>query len=247
MALGWMNRLQDEDAVLLHTRVYRETSLIAQFLTERHGRIAAVAQGVRRRRQGHSLQPFHQGLLSCSGRGGLASLRGFDLTHGRWFKGNQLAMASYLVELIVRLTREWEPVPGLFHAVVRALGELGDDGSTVAAERCLRRFEKRLLEELGYGLDFGRNAGSGERINGQDWYQLEPELGFVPGPIGEGYPGEVLLAIDQECFDAPPTRKFAKATFRALIASHLGPAPLLSRRLYRPASQSHEPAPASAP
>ena len=56
-----MNRIQDEQAIVLHTRAYRESSLIVQFLTASHGRIAAVARGVRRvgrNRGGISLQPF---------------------------------------------------------------------------------------------------------------------------------------------------------------------------------------------
>ena len=231
-----MNRIQDEPAVVLHTRAYRETSLIVQFLTEGHGRIAAVAKGVRGRKRGHSLQPFHLGRLSCAGRGGLVSLHRFDLGEGRWFTGNGIALASYVAELVMRLTKEWEPSPRLFAGAAGALGQLAAGGSAAELEACLRRFEKLLLEEVGYGLDFGRDAETGASLDAGARYRLEPEVGFVAASSGEGYGGGTLLAIDQGRFDAPPARRTAKAIFRRLLAAHLGPAPLLSRQLYRRAA-----------
>ena len=124
-----MNRIQDEPAIVLHARPYRESSLIVQFLTQGHGRVAAIAKGVRTSRRGHSLHPFHQGLLSCAGRGALASLHRFDLGEGRWFTGNGIALASYVAELVMRLTKEWSPSPRLFTGVAEALGELAAKGS----------------------------------------------------------------------------------------------------------------------
>ena len=228
-----MNRIQDESAIVLHTRAYRESSLIVQFLTARHGRIAAVAKGVRGRRRGHGLQPFYQGLLNCSGRGALASLHRFELAESRWFTGNGLALASYVGELVMRLTKEWEPAPRLFDGVAWALERLGAVNSAAEAECCLRRFEKLLLEELGYGLDFSRDAGDGAALQPDGRYELLPESGFVCAAGEQGYSGEALLAIAEERFDGAPARRAAKSIFRALLAPHLGPAPLLSRQLYR--------------
>ena len=231
-----MNRIQDEQAIVLHTRAYRESSLIVQFLTASHGRIAAVARGARRvgrNRGGHSVQPFYQGLLSCAGRGSLVSLNRFDLADARWFTGNKVASACYVAELVVRLTREWESAPRLFGGVAWVLGELARVQGNEGIESCLRQFERLLLEELGYGLDFGRDAATGEGIDEAAWYGVSPEAGFVAGPVGEGYPGTALQAIAAGCFDDAETRRFAKLIFRSLLADHLGPAPLMSRRLYR--------------
>ena len=239
LALGtlkFVNRIQDEQAIVLHTRAYRESSLIVQFLTASHGRIAAVARGARRvgrNRGGASLQPFYQGLLSCSGRGALVSLNRFDLAEARWFTGNRVASAYYMAELVVRLTREWESAPRLFGGVEWAMGALTEVDGVEEIESCLRQFEKLLLEELGYGLDFSRDAATGEGIDEAAWYGVSPEAGFIAGPEGEGYPGAALKAIAAGCFEAAETRRFAKRMFRALLADHLGPEPLMSRRLYR--------------
>ena len=235
-ALKLVNRIQDEQAIVLHTRAYRESSLIVQFLTASHGRIAAVAKGVRRvgrNRGGSSLQPFYQGLLGCAGRGALVSLHRFDLAEARWFTGNRVASACYVAELVVRLTREWESAPRLFGGVEWTLGELAAAEGNEGIESCLRQFEKLLLEELGYGLDFSRDAATGEGIEESAWYGVLPESGFVAGADGEGYPGAALKAIAAGCFDEAETRRFAKQIFRTLLADHLGPAPLMSRQLYR--------------
>ena len=243
-----MNRVQDEPAIVLHHRAYRETSLIVQFMTARHGRLAAVAKGVRGRRRGHSLQPFYQGLLSCSGRGALASLHRFEPVQSRWFTGNGVALASYVAELVMRLTKEWEPAPRLFDGVAWALGELAAVESAASVECCLRRFEKLLLEELGYGLDFSRDAAAGAKLTPDGRYELLPESGFARASGDRGHSGEALLAIADERFDGLETRQAAKSIFRALLAPHLGPEPLLSRRLYRhvgptgAAAQSEAPA-----
>ena len=232
-----MNRIQDEPAIVLHHRAYRETSLIVQFLTARHGRLAAVAKGVRGRKRGHSLHPFYQGLLSCSGRSALASLRRFELVESRWFAGNGVALASYVAELVMRLTKEWEPAPRIFAGVAWALGQLAAVESAEQAECCLRRFEKLLLEELGYGLDFSRDA-AGAEVAPEGRYELLPESGFVRASDDQGHSGAALLGIAAERFDGLEARRAAKSIFRALLGLHLGPAPLLSRRLYRHAGST---------
>ena len=43
-------RHDDEPAFVLHTYAYRETSLIVEAFTERHGRVAMVARGAKRPR-----------------------------------------------------------------------------------------------------------------------------------------------------------------------------------------------------
>ena len=101
--------------------------------------------------------------------------------------------------------------------------------------RCagLRQFEKLLLDELGYGFDFTRDAGSGAAIDGAAWYRLEPEVGFVGADENDGCRGQTLIDIDRAHYVNPETRRAARRIFRDALAAHLGPAPLVSRRLLR--------------
>ena len=73
-----MTSVVDEHAVVLHTRAYRETSLLVNLLTARHGRVAAVAKGARSPRRGQPLQPFAKLLVSWRGRGSLVTLTGVE-------------------------------------------------------------------------------------------------------------------------------------------------------------------------
>ena len=70
-------RVEGQPAFILHSRPYRETSLLIECLTRDHGRIGLVARGVRRERtrvSRASLQPLTPVQLGWSGRGELATL-----------------------------------------------------------------------------------------------------------------------------------------------------------------------------
>lgn len=225
-----MSRVAKEPAIVMHTRPYGETSLIAQLLTPRHGLVAGVARGVRKTRRGHSLQPFNEMQVSWSGRAGLVTLTQFEAIESRWLTGNALASAWYVAELVTRLTREWEPHPRLFGSVGWVLEALASNGDL---EPLLRQFEKHLLEELGYGLDFGREAITTLPIQPDAYYRLEESSGFVESEREEGYRGRALLEIANDLYDDPDTRRTAKRVFRSALRAQLGPRALLSRRLFR--------------
>lgn len=223
-------RVVGERGVVLHTRPYRETSVIASILTAEHGRIAAVAKGARGRRRGNELQPFNQITMNWSGRGSLVNLTAFEGASQPWLKGDSMAGAFYVVELVTRLLVERESAPRVFAATVWALDSLALGSPTI--EVVLRSFEKLLLEELGYGVDFRRDAQSGERLDANGHYALVEERGFVPTQAGEqGYAGADLLCIADENYASGSARRAAKRIFRRLLNAHLGPRPLMSRRL----------------
>lgn len=224
-----MTRVTDEPALVLHSRPYRETSAIVSLLSASYGRVAVVARGVRGGKRGNVLQPFNRVRASWSGRGSLHTLTGCELTHHAWLTGNPLASAFYVIELVSRLIPEHESVPGVFTAACWVLERLeaGD-----APEVVLRVFEKRLLEELGYGLDFTTDAETGEPLAAEGRYLLLPESGFVATLSDDrGYAGAVLLDIGAARFQSRAVRLAAKRIFRAALRPLLGPKPLSSRRL----------------
>ena len=223
----------DQPAIVLHARAYRETSLLVNLFTRDHGRVAVVARGRRNARRGHGLQPFYEGSVSWRGRGSLMTLTRYDVVQGRWLTGNAVASAYYVVELVMRLTREWEPHLRLFAGVQWVLRRIGESPAGTEAAASLRQFEKLLLDELGYGYDFTRDAATGAAIEASAWYRLEPEKGFVAAPANEGMPGRTLLEIARADYSGPETRSAARRLFRAALAAQLGPEPLMSRRLLR--------------
>lgn len=215
-------RVVDEPAIVLHTRPYRETSLLISVLTRNHGRVALVGRGVRGRR-GRGIQPFNLLRVGWSGRTSLGTMTGCETERQYWFGGTSLASAFYLAELITRLVAEREAHPRLYAALAWALEHLDQRPSLV-----LRSFEKILLEELGYGLDFQQDVG-GEPLLADRRYRLVADQGFEPS--GEGYPGDVLIRIGKGAFHERDVRQAARRLFGEALAVHLGPRPLLSRRL----------------
>lgn len=225
-----MTRVTDETALVLHARPYRESSAIVSLLTARHGRLAVVARGVRSSKRGNVLQPFNRVRVGWTGRGPLHTLTRCDLTRHAWLSGNALASGFYVLELITRLLQEHESMPGVFTGSCWVLERLeaGD-----APDVVLRAFEKLLLEELGYGLDFTRDAQTGETIAPEQRYAMQPDAGFVAVSGDRGYSGAVLMDIAAARFQERAARVAARKIFRQALAPLLGPRPLASRRLLK--------------
>ena len=73
-------RISLEPVYILHSRPYRESSLLLEALSRVHGRVGLVARGARgvRSRWKNMLQPFRPLLLSWTQRGELGTLTGAD-------------------------------------------------------------------------------------------------------------------------------------------------------------------------
>ncbi len=213
----------------MHTRPYRESSLLISLLTLDHGLVTLVARGVRGSQRGRALQPFTELRLGWSGRSSLGTLTGFEVEKQHWFQGNALASAFYLTELITRLLDEREPHARLFAGVRWAFEEMDQGPSFV-----LRSFEKLLLEELGYGLDFAQDV-DGNRLQPGRYYRLVPDQGFslLPeaDPGDNGVEGGLLIHMGKGDFSDVRVRRAAKTIFAHSLRGHLGPRPLLSRQL----------------
>ena len=225
-----MSRVVGEPALVLHLRPYRETSAIVSMLTLHHGRVAAVARGARGRKGG-SLQPFNRIRASWQGRGNLVTLVGAEPETHIWLQGDALAAGFYVLELVSRLLGERESAPRVYAGACWTLECLRD--GTPAIDIVLRQFELLLLAELGYGLDFGRDALSGEPIDPEGQYRFEAQSGFArESPDAPGtYTGQVLLDIQAANYVSRVTRTAAKRILRLALAPLLGVRPLASRQL----------------
>lgn len=220
-----MNRVDAQPAFVLHTRAWRESSLLLDVLSRDHGRVGLVARGVRsaRSRTPRSLlQPFAPLQLGWSGRGELATLHATDAVGAALLlSGEALLCALYLNELLVRLIPRNDPHPGVFAAYLETLARLAQGHSPAWT---LRRFERDLLGHLGYGLLLDAEADSGEPIQAGVEYAYLLEQGPVRWRgAGDGLKlrGVALLAMahdeEPDGADLPSLRRL----LRALITQRL--------------------------
>jgi DNA repair protein RecO (recombination protein O) len=237
-------RVQLQPAFVLHSRQYRDSSLLLEVFTTQFGRITLVAKGARRAVRGRSrgaiLQPFIPLLLSYSGRSELKTLIGSEVAGvAPALKGERLFSGIYLNELMVRLLHQHDAHPGLFVAYGDAVASLS---SEEPLDDVLRRFEFNLLEQLGYGFDLLTEGNSGDPIDGRLWYCYHQDIGLVEQRKGESpSPGQPVFA-GSDLLDiargelSENARRAAKRLFRQALAGHLGGKPLKSRELFaRPA------------
>jgi len=229
-------------AYVLHSYPYRETSLILQAWTEHHGRIGLVAKGARRPKSATRtlLMPFQPLVVSWFGRGELKTLKTAEpAVAARPLGGASLFSAFYLNELLLKLTHREDPHEGLFNAYDEAITALRAVADKAAVEPILRRFEVRLLRELGYAVELSREAtGSPIAAEREYWYVVE--RGPMAAPPGEDTPGNAvklsgltLIDLERGRYEDPTTIAQSKQLMRLLINHSLGGQELSTRTLVR--------------
>lgn len=237
------NQINLQPAYLLHSRPFRDTSLLLDFLTRDYGRFSAIAKGVRRAgaRNKGLLQPFIPLQISVFGKRELKTLRNVELMSDVvTFKGERLFSALYINELMVRLVHANEAEANLFLEYEKTLGLL-QTGPDI--EPVLRRFEINLLQILGYGIEFGVEAESGDAIVSSEYYFFQIESGFIridrnrlnrnrPEQDQNYFSGEEIIRISGLDFSEKQTRKAAKQLLRYVLGIYLGEKPLKSRQLF---------------
>lgn len=214
----------------LHTRPYRETSLLVEVFTAEAGRLSAVWRGARRGK-GAVPQLFQPLVLEAAGSGELRSLRHVEVAGlALGLDGVALFSAFYLNEVLTRLLPREEAQPALFVAYADTLGRLAENE---APAPLLRAFEAQLLDCLGYGVDFAHDSQSGEPVIPGVHYDFHPERGLmrVHGS-STGFSGESLLKLAVGNFQAPDAAAAAKRIHRMALARLLGDRPLKSRELF---------------
>ena len=225
-------------AYVLHSRSYRETSLIVDFLVPEVGRLSAVAKGARRAKspQRSLLQPFYPLLVSWQGKGELKNLRVLESNGNlQRLQGKALFSAMYLNELLVRLLKAEESCEALFDHYEQAITALASIEPGESVEVVLRSFEMHLLEGLGYSLSFPELADS-------EYYYLTVDNEWLPltgVPDSQQQPssfkGVDLRAIARDDYQTPEVLRAAKRLMRLVLTPLLGNRPLRSKELFRQA------------
>ena len=220
---------------VLHSRNYRETSLLLDVFSRQHGRVSLVAKGGRTQKNAGRalLQPGRKVNMVWTMRRELGTLTGAEPCRGNAYRSAGVPLSLfYLNELLVRLLHRHEPHPELFDAYETALARLAD---SALEQPALRVFEKRLLEALGYGLALDTDT-KGNTIRPDQDYNYLPEQGpapdNAPGPDGLQLSGRTLLALVHENLDGEVVLREAKQLTRRALGRLLGDKPLRSRALY---------------
>lgn len=221
-------------AYLLHSRPYRNSSIIANFLTHQYGRIDAVVRGVRsqRNKQQTNLPLFAPLLIAWSGNASLVTIQQYEINgHYQPLQGKQLFYGMYVNELLLRLLAVQDQHQRVFTHYDRLLKHWQQ---RLANESDLRFFELEVVSELGYGLDLQHDSLTGQAIAADKWYQFIPEQGLseLADNLSNGFYGEHLIALQQRCLKSKQQQRTAKHLMRQVVGYLLGDKPLKSRDLF---------------
>lgn len=219
------------NAFVLQRTPYREESLLLRLLTVEAGQMTVVYRGSD---PVYLYQPYH---LVMQRAQDFQQISGVEPA-GPVLRlpGETSYLALYLNELCGLLLPRGVPADaffGTYYATLKSL-QAGEP-----QEPLLRFFERQLLVQLGYAMDFTRDvddqpivAERNYRFDGVSRFQL------APGDSGEGgkpsptLSGEVIQAMAKNDYVRPDVRRSAKHVLRQALQYHLGDAPLQSRRLF---------------
>ena len=234
-------RITQQRAYVLHHYNYGETSLLLEVFTRSYGRLGLLAKGARRLhlRRRPLLEPFQPLLIDWTGKGELPVLSGAEVAGDPVFlQGPKLYCAFYMNELLIRLLHRHDAHELLFDAYGTALSSLQGQSSS---EATLRVFEKRLLQEIGYGLVLENEMTDNSPIDPASMYRYVisrgPVLATMDNPTKLDHAvtiqGSTLLALAKEALDDAKVLQETKALMRAALGHHLAGRPLNSRKLFR--------------
>jgi len=217
---------------VLHQYPYRDTSRIVEVFTNEHGRLTLFARGANGPKSTLKgiLRPFQRLLLSWAGKSEACQLLSAEVDGVMTTLPAQRLMSGfYLNELLLKLTERCDPHPEIFYSYAGCMQALcAGEG----VEATLRRFEKRLLNDLGYGLELAQ-TGEGQPVQADRYYRFGLESGAQPCVAeapGAVY-GQSLADLQAETFSDARSLRDAKRVLRAAIDACLDGRILKSREV----------------
>lgn len=233
------SKVDGQPAYVLHAYPFRETSLIVEVFSRDFGRMALLARGARRPRSAIRglLMAFQPIEIGWAGKGEVLTLMKAEWQGGQpLLVGEALFCGYYLNELLMHLLPREDPHERLFARYAEMLARLAADPSGKVREADLRRFEKALLQELGYGLTLSHD-GEGNPIVPTAYYTYRMEQGPVRMEHAEAaaqvVSGKALLDLEAEDFSDPRSRLEAKQLMRTLMAYYLAGKELETRKIFK--------------
>lgn len=233
-----------QQAYLLHSRAYRETSQLLDFLTYDSGRIQLIGKGLKTSKKKNPIQLFAPYHIEFKGRGELKILTQHEVVRGRMLsetqglQGKSLYCGFYINELLTRLLPKEQVITDVFMLYQNIIAQLMVSDDMESIQTALRQFEFQLLDTLGYGYDYEYDINN-DAIDASASYQFLPEQGFFR--VLEGcktqqsamiFSGSEIQAFKTKVFllDQQAT---AKRFIRLAMAKYLGDKPLKSRELFK--------------
>ncbi len=190
-----------DQGIILGTRRHGETSVIAELMTRERGRHQGLVRGGR----GTKMQPLLQigNQVEVTWRARLDEHLGlFQIEpvafHAARLMENMMALNGLqLLASHLRLLPDRDPHPQLYEALVAIIEHFEEPA---VATELMARFEMRLLEELGFGLDLSECAATGSR---QELIYVSPKSGrAVSREAGKPW-ADKLLVLPQFLEDIP--------------------------------------------
>lgn len=151
-----------DDAVVLRTYRLGESDRIVVLLTESHGKVRAVAKGVRktRSRLGSRLEPLSiVSVLLHRGRqlDVVSQVEALDTASGLRSNLDKMTQGLAVLEAVDQMTIDREPVPHIYRMLTGALGALGSGGSSMV----VAAFYLKLLAAEGLAPELGQCVSCG--------------------------------------------------------------------------------------
>ena len=227
------NKVNLQPAFVLHSRPYRDTSLLVDLLTMNFGRLTVVARGARSAKSKIRgiLSPFLPLLVSFSGKNELRTLQQAEMSGMSYaFSPKVLLSGFYLNELLTKLLPIHESYPEVYQSYQSTLIALT---KSLQPEVELRFFEKCLLANLGYGLRLDQTANHEQVLpEKQYFFEFGHGLKLAKSASPANFLGKNLLALHDGCLSTKDELQEAKRLLRGVLAILLGGKKLKSRELF---------------
>lgn len=177
---------------------YGEADRIFTLLTRTHGKVGAIAKGVRKpeSKLGPSLELYgHVDVLLAKGRGELDVLAQVQRLPGARIEGDveRISHAALIAELAERVCEDRHPVDGVYELTVMALDELARETDP---RRASAYFLSAALDLLGYAPQLMECASCGRPLAARPAVFSAAAGGFLCDRCAEpGMPTVPLAAI----------------------------------------------------
>lgn len=219
------------NAYLLHHRAMKGSSTQVFFITRETGLVRAFCRAGRSKTMRATLQPFTPLWLTIKAKHFGAQVDKVEVASpAHILQQDNLIAGLYLNELLFKLLKPEGDDIELFGLYEHALKGLTVATTKPQLEICLRQFEFKLLDVLGYGPSFSEEAGTGRAIQADKQYVFVPKEGF--NQANSGISGASILAIGNHAYSDREILRDAKRITRMAIDALLEGDTINTRELY---------------